>query len=239
MSRPEDVRARVVDACEALYVAGQQDMVWGHVAIRDSAGRGVWMKRSGLGFEELTPEDIHLVGWDGSVVEGDGKAHIECWIHLEIMHARPDVSASAHTHPRAVNAFSSLEVPLLALSHEGVLFADPQVPRSPLSGDLVADSDRGATLAKVLGAAPACLMPRHGLVAAGADEGKAVMHAVLLERACEIYLKAASAGTIVSYSDAEELAEKREHAWPASQLQAGYDYLIRSAHRNRQDSRHS
>lgn len=235
-SSGSDVRARVIDACEALYVAGQQDMVWGHVAIRDPAGRGVWMKRSGLGFEELRPDDIHLVGWDGSVVEGAGKAHIECWIHLEIMRARPDVGSTAHTHPPAVNAFSALEVPLLALSHEGVLFADPQVPRSPLSGDLIGNSERGSKLAVALGKASACLMPRHGLVAVGGDEGTAVMHAVLLEGACEVYLMAASAGDIVSFSDGSELADKRAHAWPPSQLEAGYDYLVRVARRRRLDS---
>jgi L-fuculose-phosphate aldolase len=45
----------VTEASLALAAAGLTDMVWGHAAVRDPAGRGVWMKASGWGFEEITP----------------------------------------------------------------------------------------------------------------------------------------------------------------------------------------
>lgn len=216
-----------LEGSRALAAAGQQDMVWGHVAVRDPDGRGVWLKRSGLGFDELAEEDIHLVGWDGSVVEGEGRAHVESFIHLCVMRARPEVGASVHTHPPAVNAFVALDEPLRALSHEGVLFAKPQVPRSQLSGDLVNDAARGDALAGALGGAPACLMPRHGLVAVGNTVASAVMHAVLLDAACALHLRAAASGIIRSYSADEELTAKHRSVWPQSQIDAGYAYLLR------------
>lgn len=222
---------RVVEAGRALAVAGQSDMVWGHVALRDPEGRGVWMKASGWAFDEVTDERVLLVGWDGTRLLGAGAVHLECHLHLSVLSARPDVAASVHTHPPAVNAFSALGVPLRALSHDGVLFADPQVPRSALSGDLVADVARGTQLAAELGDAPACLLPRHGLVAVGADEAAAVMHAVLLTSACAVMLQASAAGELRSWSDAEEIAAKKAHAWPPSQLRAGYDHLVRAAGR--------
>lgn len=225
--------SRVIEACGALAAAGQQDMAWGHVAVRDPDGRGVWLKRSGTGFDELTSADIHLLGWDGIRVEGTGQVHLECHIHLEIMKVRPDVMTSVHTHPSAVNAFCALDEPLRALSHEGVLFADPQLPRSRLSGDLVSNPARGAALARALGDARACLMPRHGLVAVGTTDAEAVMHAVLLEAACAVHLRAASAGTIRSLSDADEIRAKAQHVWPAGQIQSGYDFLVRRAARRR------
>lgn len=227
----DDVVARVVEAGRALAAAGQQDMVWGHVALRDPQGRGIWMKASGWAFEEVTPDRVLLVGWDGACLLGDGAVHLECHIHLGVMAARSDVHASAHTHPSAVNAFSALGIPMRALSHDGVLFADPQLPRSALSGDLVADPDRGTQLAAELGSAPACLMPRHGLVAVGGSEAEAVMHAVLLSAACSVMLQALSSGPLRSWSDAQEIVDKTAHAWPASQLRAGYAYLVRSADR--------
>lgn len=222
---------RVVEAGRALAAAGQQDMVWGHVALRDPQGRGAWMKASGWAFEEVTPERVLLVGWDGTRLLGEGAVHLECHIHLSVLAARPDVTASVHTHPLAVNAFSALAVPLRAVSHDGVLFADPQVPRSALSGDLVADPGRGAQLAAELVGAPACLMPRHGLVAVGGSEAAAVMHAVLLTAACSVMLQALAAGPLGSWSDADEIAAKKAHAWPESQLRAGYDHLVRAADR--------
>ncbi|MFB2587031.1 class II aldolase/adducin family protein [Herbiconiux liukaitaii] len=224
-----EIIERTIRAGRALAAAGQQDMVWGHVALRDPDGRGVWMKASGWGYDEITPERVVLVGWDGSRLHGDGKVHIESHIHLEIMAARGDVTASVHAHPEAVNAFSALEVPLRAISHDGVPFADPQIPRTGLSGDLVFDAKRGRTLAADLGSAPACLMPRHGLVAVGPSEAHAVMHAVLLDHACSAQLRAQSAGEITSYSDSTEVAEKLRHAWPDSQIEAGYAFLLRQA----------
>ncbi|MFT4306133.1 MAG: class II aldolase/adducin family protein [Microbacterium sp.] len=229
-------RRRVVEASAALAAAGQQDMVWGHVAVRDPDGRGVWMKRSGIGFDEVGHDDVHLVDWSGALLEGVGKPHIESHIHLQIQRARPDVAASVHSHPVVVNAFSSLGVPLLALSHEGALFADPQVPRFEHTGDLVATPELGALLAVELGDAPACLMLRHGLVAVGSTEAEAVMRAVLLTAACDVQLRAAAAGS-PSGSDAEEIAAKREHCWPASQIDAGYAYLIRASARSTRQPR--
>lgn len=226
-----DAVARVLDVCAALVAAEQQDMVWGHAAVRDAAGRGIWIKRSGVAFDELTPDDIHLVDWDGAVIEGNGRAHIECFIHLEIMRVREDVMTSIHSHPPSVNAFSALDEPLVAISHEGVLFVDPQVPRSPLSGDLIASRELGAGLAAALADARACLMPRHGLVAVGSNDASATMTAVLLDRACALHLAARAAGEIRSFSDADEIREKTAHVWPGSQLQAGYDYLLRRAGR--------
>ncbi|QNE23229.1 class II aldolase/adducin family protein [Kribbella qitaiheensis] len=218
---------RVVTASRALADAGQQDMVWGHVAIRDPAGRGVWLKRSGLGFDELEPDDIQLIDWSGRLLAGQGAVHLECHIHLEIQRARTDVGASVHTHSPAVNAFSALDVPLRAISHEGVLFADPPVPRAPLSGDLIWNPERGRIVSEAIGTQPACILPRHGLVAAGVDEAHAVMYAVLLEAACDLHLRAQASGKIVSFSDEDELRDKRARVWPESQLRAGYDYLVR------------
>jgi L-fuculose-phosphate aldolase len=45
----------------ALAAAGQSDMFWGHASVRDPEGRGVWMKCSGWGFEEVDEEKIVLV----------------------------------------------------------------------------------------------------------------------------------------------------------------------------------
>jgi L-fuculose-phosphate aldolase len=223
----------VAQATRALAVAdGQQDMVWGHLGLRDPDGRGVWMKASGWAFEEITARRVLLVGWDGAVLAGEGRAHVEYPIHTEILRRRPDVHAVVHTHPEAVNAFSALEAPLRAISHDGVPFADPPVPRFGETGDLITTAERGAALATALGRAPACLMPRHGQVSVGEHVAAAVMHAVLVTRACRTALLAHAAGGPRSWSDPAEIAAKRRTAWPPRQIQAGYDYLVRRSHRD-------
>lgn len=223
----QDIRERVAQAHRALAAAGQSDMVWGHLALRDPEGRGVWMKASGWGFEEIDAERVLLVGWDGQVLFGSGPRHIEYPIHTGIMRRRPDVMATVHSHPEDANVFAALGIPLPAISHEGVPFADPQVPRFTRTGDLVMTAELGSALADALGPAPACLMPNHGIVAVGVDEAEAVMRAVLLTKACRMATAAAAAGGAVSPSTPEEIAAKKEHVWPPAQIRAGYDYLLR------------
>ncbi|WP_431919380.1 class II aldolase/adducin family protein [Amycolatopsis tucumanensis] len=224
---PARLRDEVAAASRALAVAGLTDMVWGHASVRDPAGRGVWMKASGWGFEEVDAERVVLVAPTGEVLDGAGKRHIEYPIHTEIMALRPDVGCVVHTHAPALAAFASLDEPLRAISHDGVPFA--KLPRFTRTGALIASGDLGRALADTLGDANGALMPHHGAVTAGPDAPTAVMYAVLLERACRTQLMAMAAGGPRTWSDEAEVAFKNEQIWNPGQLSAGYDYLVRTA----------
>jgi ribulose-5-phosphate 4-epimerase/fuculose-1-phosphate aldolase len=217
----------VVQACQALMAGGQSDMVWGHASVRDPGGRGAWMKCSGWGFEEIGEDRVVLVSPQGEVLEGQGRRHIEYPIHTEIMDQRPDAGAVVHTHSDAANAFSALDVPLRPLSHAGSLFSYPDIPRFTRTGGLIKTAGLGRELAKALGAARACLMPQHGLVAVGADLPAAVMTAVLLDRACRTQLTAMAAGTVTRWGTEDDTLAKLADVWPESQLRAGWEYLVR------------
>jgi ribulose-5-phosphate 4-epimerase/fuculose-1-phosphate aldolase len=230
-STQEDAARLAETASHALAAAGQGDMIWGHVAVRDPEGRGVWIKAPGWGLEEVTRERIQLVSFDGEVIEGQGAAHKEVPIHLEAMRARPAARCSVHTHAPDAVAFAALDVPLLALSHDGCIFGGADVPRFQVTGSLVNTPELGRALAAALGAAPAALMPRHGLVAAGETVGAAVMHAVLLGRACGIQLAAMAAGPVQVHSDPAEAEAKRALCWPPAQIEAGWRYLAREGTR--------
>ncbi|MBO2460659.1 class II aldolase/adducin family protein [Actinomadura violacea] len=220
-------RDLAIAANRALAAAGQSDMVWGHAAVRDPDGRGIWIKAPGWGFEEIDGDRIQLVSWDAEVVEGDGAPHKECHIHLEILRHRPDLHGTVHSHAQAAVAFAALDTPLLPISHEGALFGGADVPRFTLTGGLVRTPDLGRALAGTLGDAPAALMPKHGLVAAGTSAEAAVMHAVLLDGACRTQLTAMAAGPVRVWSDGAEAAAKRDECWPPSQIDAGFGYLAR------------
>jgi ribulose-5-phosphate 4-epimerase/fuculose-1-phosphate aldolase len=213
----------------ALAAAGQSDMVWGHASVRDPGGQGVWMKCSGWGFEEVHEEKIVLVTPEGQVLHGSGRRHIEYPIHTEVMARRGDVGAVVHSHSDAANAFSALDVPVRPLNHAGSLFSYPDVPRFTLTGGLISSRELGQALADALGAAPACLMPQHGIVAVGEDLPTAVMTAVLLDKACRTQLTAMAAGTLRRWGSEEDTVAKRAEVWSDSQMLAGWDYLVRAA----------
>ena len=215
---PEDeARALIAAACRVLQAAGQGDMIWGHVSVRDAGGRGVWLKGAGLGFDEVTEADCVLLSWDGDILAGSAGRHVEYPIHTELMAARPDIGGVVHTHPVHAIAFGVLGRPLRALSHEGALLTPPDVPRFTRTGDVVSTAGLGRDLAAALGDRNAVLMPRHGIATTGATLGEAVGIAVHLERACQIELLAGPDAQ--GSSEAEALAKRGrvrnrfEQAW--------------------------
>jgi L-fuculose-phosphate aldolase len=121
-----------------------------------------------------------------------------------------------------------------AVNHDGVLFTEPDVPRFTRTGGLISTTELGEALAATIGAAPGCLLPRHGLVTAGPDAAHAVMYAALLERTCRVQLDAMAAGGPTNWSDRDEVLAKRAQCWSSKQINAGWAYLTRTAAHERQ-----
>src|SRR5580693_1492774 len=229
METEESLIAQTAQANRALGASGQSDMVWGHASVRDPAGRGVWMKAAGWSFDEITPDRVALVSPQGEVLAGHGPRHIEYPIHTEVMLARPDVGSVVHTHAPAAVSFAALDQPLLAISHDGVEFAEPQIARFTRTGALIKSAELGQALAETIGDGVGCLIPQHGLVTVGPNPATAVMRALLLARACHVQLQAMAAGPIRRSSDSAEIALKKAEVWPQSQINAGYAYLCRQS----------
>ena len=222
-----ELREQVALGCRILGLEDQGDFVWGHVSARDPGGRGVWMKVSTLGFEEIEPEHVILVSWDGDVLEGAGRRHAEYPIHTELMRARDDVQAVVHTHAPWAVAFASTEQPLRPVSHDATLFVPPDVARFTKTGDLILTPELGRDLAAAVGDRNAAFMVHHGIVTCGPDVVTAVMAAVLLERACRTNVRALAAGGPRTWSDDAEALAKRDHCYPPALLRQAWDYLAR------------
>jgi ribulose-5-phosphate 4-epimerase/fuculose-1-phosphate aldolase len=222
-----DARELVALGCRVLGAEGHGDLVWGHVSARDPDGRGIWIKASTYGFEEVTADRVLLVSPDGEVVAGAGRRHAEYPIHTETVLARQDVGAVVHTHAPAAVAFAALQVPLLPISHEATLFVPPDLARFTRTGDLVLTRELGREVAGALGGRNAVLLVNHGIVTVGPDVPTTVVTAILLERACRMQLTAMAAGEARRWSSDEEALSKREHCYSAPLLRQAWDYLVR------------
>lgn len=223
----DELREQVALGCRILELEDQGDIVWGHVSARDPKARGVWMKASTFGFDEITPDRVILVSWDGEVLEGGHRRHIEYPIHTGVMQAREDVQCVVHTHAPWAVAFASTQAPLRPISHEPTLFVPPDIARFTKTGDLIVTDVLGADLAAAVGNRDAALMVNHGIVTCGSDVTTAVMTAVLLERACRTNMRALAAGGPKTWSSDEEALAKRDHCYPPPLLQQGWDYFVR------------
>lgn len=229
MSTAMTPQEAVALGCNVLGAHDQGDLVWGHVSARDPDGRGVWMKRSGIGFEEVTPDDVILIDDTGTVLSGDGRCHLEYRIHTRVLAARPDAGAVVHSHAPHAVAFAALGAPLLPISHEPTLFVPPDVARFDVTGDLITTDALGDQLAESLGQRNAVLLTNHGIVTVATDVAIAVVTAILLERACQTQLHARWAGEPTKWSSDEEALEKRAHCYDPRLLRQAWDYLVRTS----------
>jgi L-fuculose-phosphate aldolase len=216
----------VVAAGRALAAAGHEDAVWGHVSVRDPKDRGVWMKGSGLGLADVSTDDIVLVDWEGEVLEGTRRRHLEFPIHTELMRARPDVDSVIHTHPVHAVAFGLTGLTLSPSSQAAGLFT-AGVPRFSETARLIDTPELGRAVAKALGLSQAAFLVNHGVVVVGADVAEATVAAVALERACREQLLAAAAGGIANTLSGEQAAHDFAHVRGEPYIRSTWNYLVR------------
>ena len=222
-----DPRETVALSARILAANGAADLIWGHSSARDSEGRGVWLKAAGFGLEEISPERVHLVSREGTVLSGGGDLHKEYPIHTEIMAARPDVGGVVHVHSRHAVAFGATDQTLLPVSHEANFFAEHGVPRFDETTNLIVTAELGTAVAAALGASHALFLVNHGIVTVGPDLETATVAAIMLERACAQQLLTGAAGVFRHTSAAESL-DKLATIYSDGAIHQAWEYLCRS-----------
>ena len=195
--------------CRILHSEGHADMTLGHLSLRDPDGRGVWLKRSGIGLGEVSgPDDFVLLDFEGRKLDGHGRLHKEWPLHTAILLARPDVTAIGHSHPFHATAFSAMDVELAAVTNEAA-YLGGKVARFNDTTGLIDTPDLGNRLALALGDASVVLMRNHGVGFVGASIAECTLMGVFLERACRSQLAVMSAGLPYVSTAANDIAAKR------------------------------
>jgi L-fuculose-phosphate aldolase len=227
------LREKVALTCRALYDAGHDSGLAGQITARAEAPGTFYTQRLGLGFDEVTADNLVLVDEDLNVVTGSGMPNPANRFHTWVYRARPDVNCIVHTHPLHVAALSMLELPLEV----------SQMDLTPLYGDTAflrdwpgvpVGNEEGEIISAALGDKRAIILAHHGqLVATGSVEESCSL-AVLIERAARMQLLAMSAGTI---RPLPEVLAREAHDWTLTpkRSQANFAYYARKALRNHPD----
>jgi L-fuculose-phosphate aldolase len=189
----QQLKQKVVDACWILYVEGHGDRTLGHVSARIPGQQAMYMKPNGQGLEEVEPEDIITVDFDGVKLAGDRPRHGEWPLHTEVYRARPEIQCVIHTHPPYTVWLSTLNKPMAPVNQDAVFFwqALPNFEETP---DLIVDAEQGRRVADMMGSLPVLLMRNHGVLVGGESVEEATMLALHLEKAAQAYWIALSAG---------------------------------------------
>jgi L-fuculose-phosphate aldolase len=232
----ETALLEVAYGCRILQMEGHADMTLGHLSLRDPAGRGVWIKRSGIGLGEVeNAEDFVLIDFDGRRLAGEGRLHKEWPLHTEILRQRSDVEVVGHTHPFHATAFSALDSELVAVTNEAVYLGGAPARFGETTG-LIDTPSLGAALARDLGNASTIFMRNHGIAFVGPDVRITTMMGIFLERACRSQLQVLSSGLAFVATPASDLAEKQAEIFDAGLVQTFWSFFKRQSDRARASS---
>ena len=189
----EREREEIVRACRNLSAAGLVVGTAGNVSVR--VGDLVAVTPSGVDYAELAAGDVGVHRIDGTPVETPLAPTSELPLHLAVYEAYAGDRGGAaivHTHSVAATAVSTLADELPAIHYYVAMFGGPVrvAPYATYGTDELASN-----AVRALRGRTACLLGSHGAVTTGPDLKTACDRGVYLEWVCDVYLRAAAAGT--------------------------------------------
>ncbi len=145
----------------------------------------------GLHWSEVTASCFLEVGYDGTVLAGEGDVERSAFcIHAPIHRLNPDAVAVLHTHMPYASALARLEDPRIqAIGQTEIGFLDCIAYDQEYTG-LAFEPEEGERLAGVLGKKSVLFMASHGVLVTGRTVAEAYDRLYYLERACQVQLYA-------------------------------------------------
>jgi len=216
---------------------GWDDLTYTHLSVRIPGTSSFLIQPFGLFFEEVTPESLIELSFDGQVLDRKDHAvnHTGYVIHGSIYKARPDINAVFHLHTEDGVAVSSMQNGLLPLSQFALHFYNRISYHK--YGSLTLDfHGQGDQVAADLGENKALMLQNHGTLTCGENLHEAFLYAYFLEKACRVQVKALASGESLIIPSAE-ICEKAarelrdfesdfgKRDWQAWQRKLGYGNL--------------
>ncbi|MCD8351453.1 MAG: class II aldolase/adducin family protein [Planctomycetaceae bacterium] len=136
----------------------------GNISLR-LPGELVLITPSALDKGELQPDQVALMQMDGVNLTRHLPLTIEWEMHLEVLRARPDITAVVHAHPPYATAFACMDTPLdIGISSEIYLLLDgiAEAPYAPPGTTELARNVGQSMVGKSV-----CLMRNHGVITVG------------------------------------------------------------------------
>lgn len=112
---------------------------FGNVSSADRAQRVFAIKPSGVPYEELSPENMVIVDFDGNTVEGDLRPSSDTKTHAVLYNNWDDISGIVHTHSTYATAWAQAQtdIPIFGTTHADHLTVDiPCAP--PMADEMIA-----------------------------------------------------------------------------------------------------
>ena len=186
----KELKERVWKANRDLVRQGLVILTFGNVSGADRTAGVAAIKPSGVSYEDMTPDDIVVVDFEGKTVEGRLAPSSDTAAHLEIYKAFSEAEGVVHAHSPYATAFAQAgrEIPCLGTTHADHFHGPVRLARPLTREEVESEYERNTGLAVVESfrghdpmTVPAVLAPGHGPFVWGKTPEEAVQNAVALE----------------------------------------------------------
>lgn len=171
------IRSLILDACHGLAASGCGNTIGGHVSMRVPGKNLYWTNVLDLALDEMGPDDLLLVDFNGRVVEGTRPISPGIDFHQGIYQRRPEINAVVHTHGPWGTMQAAMCRPLRMYHNLATYFHD-KIAVSP--------DDTIEAIGPVLADNIAIMMPWHGAITLGRTLPEAAALHVTYEYAARI-----------------------------------------------------
>ena len=198
------------------------DLTFGNVSVADPAHGIFAIKPSGIDYATMKADDMVVVDFEGTVVEGPLRPSSDTPTHRRLFQAFPGIRSVVHTHSRNAVAFAQAGrgIPCLGTTHSDYFFGEVPVTRAMTAGEISGDYEwetGNVIVERFRDINPqevtAVLVKNHGPFVWGPSGAKAVETAFALEIVAEMAMKSIQLNPNVAPVPAELLNKhyRRKH----------------------------
>ncbi len=197
------LRIQLAAAYRMVDYYGWTEQIYGHLTARIPGPKAHFLINPfGLNYDEVTASNLVKIDCDGKIVEDSDYPINRAGfvIHSAVHMANSDTHKCVmHTHTRAGMAIAAVKEGLLPISMASTGFYK-RLSYHDYEG-VSLDTDEREGLLADLGDNTAMMLRNHGILTTGRSVPEAFRRLYLLERACQIQVDAAAAGTLNLLSD--------------------------------------
>ena len=183
-------RQSIINACLRMNALGINQGTSGNISLRH--GAGLLITPTSLPYEEMQPEQIVFMDWDGGVASNQ-RPSSEWRFHLDILKARPEVNAVVHAHPAYATTLAIMGREIPPIHYMIAVAGGDTIRCAPYATFGTEELSRHAVCA--LEDRLACLLAHHGMIAIGPSLARAMWLAVEVETLARQYHGCLQIGT--------------------------------------------
>ncbi|MFO1352288.1 MAG: class II aldolase/adducin family protein [Gammaproteobacteria bacterium] len=199
-----ELRVQLAAAYRLVDYFGWTELIYGHLTVRvPGPDNHFLINPYGLNYDEVSASNLVKVDINGNIIgRSDYPVSIAGFIIHSAIHMAnmADNKCVMHTHTRAGMAIAAIEEGLLPVSMASTALFD-RIAYHDYEGPSLDIGERERLLAH-LGDKRAMILRNHGLLVVGRTIPETFLRLYRLERACQIQLDAAAAGTLNLIPDA-------------------------------------